>query len=60
MVEPIQETWSWRERPILAAALRRLDGGAYLVMLEDLRGEVGRMSRAPWIFGGGPGVMVRR
>jgi hypothetical protein len=41
MTKPIAETWSWRELPILAAALRWLDSGDHLVMLEDLRAEVG-------------------
>jgi hypothetical protein len=37
----IAETWTSRDLPILAAALRRLDAGEDVVDLEELRHEVG-------------------
>lgn len=35
------ETWSWRELPILRAALARFDAGAPLVSLPELQHELG-------------------
>lgn len=40
-LETVGETWSWRELPILRAALRRIDAGDPIVDLEGLRAEVG-------------------
>jgi hypothetical protein len=46
--DDLRETWSWRELPILRAALRRLDAGAGLADLEDIRAELGLTGDNVW------------
>lgn len=41
MEQRLPETWTTRELPILVAILRRLDAGAGIVELEDVRAELG-------------------
>lgn len=41
MSEEVTPTWATRELPILRSALRRLDAGALLVELDDVRQETG-------------------